>query len=324
MKLKALLCCITFLVMLTSACSSNIAYFIESSKSFPYDHIVETHRIKELGFQKDSYCSRSSGICISYLYAKPIEAKKLRYSIELEAEGSDSIVELEIHRNSLDSMHTGTVILLHGFNMSKELMIHSALYFRFLGYDVVIPDLLGHGESGGEKKYGVGDSVAINELLDELIKKKSINDGNIFLLGNSMGGLAAAYVNASREDISGLILQAPMLPFDQAANNYIKAGYPLLSRFISTSQIREGALTALDNANISVDKTQIKPILYNTKIPVLLFSSPADSVAPYRYYKDLAKDNISVIPVPDRNHPSMAVIGNAEHEMLINWFNDNR
>ncbi|MDP5209651.1 alpha/beta hydrolase [Microbulbifer sp. 2205BS26-8] len=305
--------------MLISSCSSGVAFFLEKSESFPYEQIITDVKIEELGFNKNQFCSNSEGVCISYFFAPPITSKKLGYSIEVDSGNRTNHVELAVQRGSLANTYSGTIVLLHGFRVSKEFMINSALYFRFLGYEVVVPDLLGHGESGGTKKYGVGDSGVVSNLIDDLISKQTISGEKLYLLGSSMGALTAARVSSNRDDIRGLILQAPMPPFDTAVYNYSKANYPLLGNLISEEQFRKGALLALENANIQLKDTRIEPLLVASDTPVLLFSSPADLVSPYDNFKALNDHTIKVIALADRNHASMAVIGETEHQVLQTW-----
>jgi len=306
-----------------SACSSKIASYIEKSRSFPHDHIITGEQISQWDFSKSDYCLAQSNQCISYFHAAPLTNKRISYSIEIESEKSESAVNLQLSRDNLKKDFSGTVILLHGFLVSKEFMLSSALYFRFLGFDVVIPDLLGHGESDGTKGYGVVDSEIISNLIDDVAYKNSIKKKNIYLLGNSMGALTAARISSSRQDISGLILQAPMVKFDQAAYNYAKSGFPLLSKIISESNIREGAALALARANIKIDDTKIKPLLISSQTPILIFASSSDSVAPHTEYQDITDRNIKLVILNDRSHPSMVAIGQDEHKVLSEWLAHN-
>ncbi|WP_444902568.1 alpha/beta hydrolase [Microbulbifer sp. SSSA007] len=235
-----------------------------------------------------------NNLCVNYFHATALINKKINYSIEVESYKSESTVNLKLNRNALESSFSGTVILLHGFRASKEFILSSALYFRFLGFDVVIPDLLGHGESGGKKAFGVGDSEIVNALVDNLIQKSIIKKDNLYLLGHSMGALTTARISASRQDISGLIPE---------------------------KNFREGATRALEKANIYLDDTRIKALLISSNSSTLLFLSSSDPIAPYSEFKDLTDSNINLVLLRERNHPSMEVIGKNEYELLVNWLN---
>ncbi|WP_444894621.1 alpha/beta hydrolase [Microbulbifer sp. JMSA004] len=301
------------------ACSKRIATLIERSKSFPFTETITPEEVSDLDFKKDQFCTKNRENCVSYYYASPLPKNRLSYSVTFDAHDQESTVNLNISREQLKNKYKGTIILFHGFRASKEFMLHSALYFRFLGFKVIIPDLLGHGESNNIKKYGVGDSKIINQLINNLIKKGEIEDKNLYLLGNSMGALTALYISTLRSDITGIILLAPMLPFDQAFYNYARLNHPILSRIIPDKDIRRGANLALERSDIEPSETNILPLLNASKIPVLLISSSTDRIAPYSNYMALDQSNIELIESPNRNHPSMATIGEIEHRAIINW-----
>ncbi|MFA0790108.1 alpha/beta hydrolase [Microbulbifer echini] len=305
--------------ILISSCAFNISEYIASSKSLSYNHIISNEQIKSWGFNKNNYCDKQRNLCISYFHAAPLKGGRLKYSIETGSGNQTSQVDFSIDKEKLKNSYSGTIVLLHGFRISKEFMLNSALYFRLLGFQVVIPDLLGHGESEGHKEYGVGDSEVINRLMDDLIHKDIIESKPIYLLGNSMGSLTAARITQSRQDICGLILQAPMLKFDQAVYNYAKENFPLLSKALSEEEIRKGALIALEGVNIGLLETQIEPLLTKSSVPVLLFASNTDSISPYDHFRTLNQDHIEVVLLKDRNHPGMAVIGEIEHSALQDW-----
>ncbi|MFA0813900.1 alpha/beta hydrolase [Microbulbifer epialgicus] len=305
--------------LIIASCSQKISSLISTSESFPHEDTITVEEIKNLEFKKSNYCQEETDICICYYYGKPLEDEEIQYSSEFNIRGIESIVNLKLTRDSLEKKHSGTVILIHGFRASKEFMLNSALYFRFLGFEVVVPDLLGHGESSEGKKYGVDDSKFINGLIDNLISKGIITDKNIYLVGNSMGGLTAARISSLREDIRGIILLAPILSFDKAMYNYFKATHPLLSKIIPQKDIYKGASLALEEADIKLDDTHIKPLLTASNTPILIFSSTADLIAPHKDFEDLNRENIKVVALKGRNHPSMSLIGINEHEVLSRW-----
>jgi hypothetical protein len=48
---------------------------------------------------------------------------------------------MQLTREHLPTSLHGTVLFLHGLRTSKEFMVFNALYFRFLGFRVIVPDL---------------------------------------------------------------------------------------------------------------------------------------------------------------------------------------
>ncbi|MFA0812694.1 alpha/beta hydrolase [Microbulbifer epialgicus] len=315
---------LTSICLLISACSQRIASYIEKSEDHSFDKEITTKEIKELGYEKNKFFPTKENNCISYYYGPPLTDNKLQYSVKFGESDRENIVKINLEKESLGRRYFGTVILLHGYRTSKEFMLNSALYFRFLGFQVIVPDLLGHGDSGGSKKYGVADSKYINYLIDDLTEEGVIANGNIYIVGNSMGALTASYISTLRTDISGIILLAPMPPFDEAVYNYAKRDHPLLSKIIPEKDFRKGAILALKKAKISLNDTKILPIIKSSKTPVLLILSDSDQISPYASFEQLRNDNIKLIKIHDRYHPSMNTIGEVEHEAIIRWLNTSK
>ena len=283
MHIKKLFVFFGLLVFLClTGCSTLIATYISGQQSFSYEHIAGRDELIRLGFQTSNYCLKENQTCMSYLTAEPLTDKlKLDYEVTIDTSTEEETIQLHLTRKNT-GLYRGEVILIHGFRMTKEFMINSALYFRFLGFTVLIPDLLGHGESGGEIGFGVNDS----QILDNLIGHLSGNtEYSILVVSNSMGAVAAAHLAKRNKRVSGLILQAPMTRFDSASVNYINSYSPFMASFVSDEIIRESAVDALNNADVLLSQTDIKPILTSLKIPTLILTSVDDTVAPYAYYE---------------------------------------
>ena len=89
-------------------------------------------------------------------------------------------------------------IVVHGYGGSGKLMSDRAKYFYEMGYNVLIPDLRGHGKSEGEY-IGMGwkDRLDIISWINFIIKDNS--NAKIILHGTSMG--AATVLMASGENL---------------------------------------------------------------------------------------------------------------------------
>jgi pimeloyl-ACP methyl ester carboxylesterase len=301
-----------------SGCASLVAEYIQGAASFGYEHVVSDADITSLGFERGRFCPPGGEFCVGYLAGKAIGGERLRYETELGSGASSTSVVLDLSRESVPVGLHGTVVLLHGYRASKEFMLNTALYFRFLGFEVLVPDLLGHGESGGEKGYGVRDRYVI----DEFISAIHASGEPLLLLGNSMGALTAVYVSEMRPDVSGVILQAPMLTFDEAVLRYTKANHPYLATLLGDRAIVSGALRALQEAKLEVGDTDINGPISRAQVPVLLFASPQDPIAPYEKFTHLKSSGVVVKALTDRNHPSMVVVGNESGASIIEWLGD--
>ena len=108
-----------------------------------------------------------------------------------------------------DSIAKGTVILFHGLSGNKGFVQQEASEFRFLGYNIMIVDLRGHGNSSGNTTtLGFKESEEVKLAYDYVEKK---GEKNIFLWGLSMG---AVIITKAFNDYNirpaGVILEMPI------------------------------------------------------------------------------------------------------------------
>lgn len=108
-----------------------------------------------------------------------------------------------------DTVAKGTVILFHGLSINKSFILSEAAAFRFQGYNVLMVDLRGHGNSDGNTtSIGFYETEEV-KLAYDYIKEKG--EKNIFLWGMSLG--AVVIIKAfSDYDLkpSGVILEMPI------------------------------------------------------------------------------------------------------------------
>src|SRR5690625_1454891 len=97
-----------------------------------------------------------------------------------------------------DSDDQRAVILAHGFrNTGEDMGKLTRLYYN-RGFDILIPDARGHGESEGDYiGYGWHDRLDIVDWIDLLMEEYDAEE--IILHGNSMG--AATVLMTSGEDL---------------------------------------------------------------------------------------------------------------------------
>jgi alpha-beta hydrolase superfamily lysophospholipase len=131
------------------------------------------------------------------------EATRQKYTT-IEIQSTELLSAWSIKQKSSN----GTVILFHGYAGEKSSLLTRAEVFRQLGYNTVLVDFMGSGESGG-------NSTSIGYIEGEQVRDcyKAImvsGEKNVFLFGTSMG--AAAILKAVDEygiKPSGIILECP-------------------------------------------------------------------------------------------------------------------
>ncbi|MCP4077517.1 MAG: alpha/beta hydrolase [Gammaproteobacteria bacterium] len=304
------------LILFASGCSNLVTKYISSQQSYGYENIASDAELSKQGYIKSEYCSKTYKNCISYLIAKPLNDKHLlRYDVAIDVNQKTEKTYLKLTRAEVQNDFNGTIVVIHGFKASKEFMANTAAYFRFLGFNVIVPDLPGHGDSSGEISFGIKDAKIINELLNSSVDLAY----PLYVLGNSMGAVAATYLAKENDYVSGIILQAPMTIFDNATVNYSLNHSSIITRLFSEKAIRQGAIKALDKADVFVEQTDIKPILSSLDTPVMILASTSDQVAPFDYFKSLSTENVSVFKIDNRSHPGMNIIGNKENLHIQEW-----
>lgn len=127
------------------------------------------------------------------------EVSKTKYSI-VESESTDvyamSDDGLKLHSYSIHQDSNTWVIVVHGYTSQGNEMSWAAQSFYDQGYNVLVPDLRGHGKSDGDY-IGMGwdDRKDIITWINELVSQDP--DCEIILFGISMG--AATVMNVSGE-----------------------------------------------------------------------------------------------------------------------------
>ncbi|ASJ75972.1 alpha/beta fold hydrolase [Granulosicoccus antarcticus] len=108
-----------------------------------------------------------------------------------------------------------TLLLQHGAGMDRTVWVLLARYFARHGFNVVTPDLPGHGASGGEALSSIDAQASfIWRLLDHLQAEHGLPDTPVILGGHSMGSLVVAEAAGQRADkVEHLLL--------------VGAGYPM-------------------------------------------------------------------------------------------------
>jgi uncharacterized protein len=205
-----------------------------------------------------------------------------------------------------DSVAKGTVIILHGLTINKGSMLDEAYEFRYWGYNVLLIDFRGHGNSeGNTTTIGVRETEEVKLAYDFVVKKK---ERNIFLFGVSMGAVVAAKAISDYElQLSGVILETPF----QSLQTHLKGrarilGFPQQPfAFLTTFWI--GAEHGFNGYSHKTTR-----YVKNIKCPVLLqWGALDESVS--RSETDAVYDAI-----PD-GHKKLVIYENAQHESFLRY-----
>lgn len=137
-----------------------------------------------------------------------------------------------------------TVVLVHGFSISRRGWVLQRRALREAGYRVVTYDHRGHGRSGvGDPEHARVSQLGrdLRRVLDEVVP-----EGPIVLVGHSMGGMAMMSLGETSPDLIGERVVAAVFVATSAGGEgkLISLGYgALVGRLITT--YGPGALTRL-------------------------------------------------------------------------------
>jgi len=110
----------------------------------------------------------------------------------------------------IPSENRAAIILLHGFGSNRLEMKSRADILARHGYGVLLYDLRGHGESGGDTRaFGWQDIEDVKTALEFLSEREDVDPNRIGLLGFSIGGQIAIRAAAELKEIRAIIADDP-------------------------------------------------------------------------------------------------------------------
>jgi len=132
-----------------------------------------------------------------------------------------------------------TLVLLHGAGLNRTVWVLLGRYFARRGFNVIIPDLPGHGASEGEALNTIEDYADwVNSLVDALSKDSALSDKSIAYAGHSMGSLVMLEAAArNSEHVNRLVLLGSAAPMSVgeallgAAKNNDHAAIDMINMF---------------------------------------------------------------------------------------------
>ena len=193
-----------------------------------------------------------------------------------------SFDDLTLHSYYVDQGSDVTVLLVHGYRSEGSSVIHPIKRFYKEGYNLLIPDLRGHGKSDGDYiGMGLDDRKDIMMWIDYLIER---NHNTIILYGISMGG--ATLLNLSAEKLP---LQVKCIISDCAYSSIIE----LLKYHLDLNDMKNKIALNLASYMTYIragyhieDVVPLSKVKYS-KIPILFIHGEKDEFIPVSMAYDL-------------------------------------
>lgn len=209
------------------------------------------------------------------------------------------------------------VILVHGIGGNKEQMMNKADLLAQQGYDAILFDGRGHGESQGEHiTYGFYEKEDIKRIVDFI---KEENDSiPIGIWGNSMGGAIALQALEADERINFGIVESTFRSLDEVVFEYGKR----MAKGVMIKQISDYALKrAAEEANF--DPTVVQPIESAKEIEQAVLIAHGDSDKRISVdnaqdlFDSLKTEKKELVIVPRAGHLNMMEVGGEGFKSLV-------
>lgn len=198
----------------------------------------------------------------------------------------------------------GCFLLVHGWGSNKSNMLRYVDPLLASGFDVIIMDVLGHGQSDNiQKQVSIESFVqSITSTIDYVSETPDINSNTIYVLGHSMGGIASSIVYATDSRINALITDSMPTSLKSISKSmaekvtipYIPFGWLFVSWFL----IRGGVFLKARR------EWCLEKILKNQQSPALAIHSILDKKVLISNVDVLLNDSnfIQVIKVETKGH----------------------
>ncbi len=262
--------------------------------------------------------------------------------MKIQVQGKDSYAYTAGH--PLDPAQP-TSVFIHGGEQDHSAWALQSRYFAYHGYNVLVPDLPGHGRSAGP---ALGSIAALADWIVSLLDAAGVDNARI--AGHSMGSLVALEF-AAREParvvkLALLGTAAPMLvaaPLLDAARLNDHAALDMVNVWSHGSRAHIGGNAApgmwMLGMNMRLMERQARDVLYadfkacndyahgaaaalRVNCPVLIIAGSGDQMTPPRANQDLVKafPHARSVLLDGAGHALMAEQPDAVLDALIGFF----
>ncbi|HHV39262.1 MAG TPA: prolyl oligopeptidase family serine peptidase [Tepidimicrobium sp.] len=247
---------------------------------------------------------------------------------------SDHVIEEKIYINKIPAILFRpvkgqglypTIIFYHGWSSNKENQRFRAFILATLGYQVIIPDAINHGERGpidyesteNMERY-FWDTIFSNideskEIIEGLACKWGADSNRIGVVGNSMGGFTAAGVFTHNSNIRVLVVFNGSCGWEYS-NEYFKKTFKIkVDRGLKSIEDKVKKLDPMNNLDILKNR------------PILMLHGDNDNMVSIESQR-LFYEKIKPL-YRDKNKIQLIEYSNLDHfvttnmmEECINWF----
>jgi pimeloyl-ACP methyl ester carboxylesterase len=221
----------------------------------------------------------------------------------------------------------GTVVLLHGFLMGKESMMHWAVFFAQQGYRAVLVDLRGHGESGGGWiTFGAVEANDLVKVMDE-IERRGLAPSGVGVLGSSYGAVMALHWAARDSRVKSVVAMQPFSDPEKAVVEFAH-GFPEIKKLVgglSDATFAAALRRAPPLAGFKWEEASVMESIKRLRVPVLFYHGTRDtwvSPAHSQTLVSVAPSGSRLVMVAEDDHPSLGVRLDPIAMDVADWFQE--
>jgi pimeloyl-ACP methyl ester carboxylesterase len=219
----------------------------------------------------------------------------------------------------------GTIVLLHGFLTSKEMMLHWAVFFAQQGYRAVLVDLRGHGASSGEWiTYGTVEAADLVQVMDDL-DRRGLAPGGVRVLGVSYGAVMGMHWAARDPRVKTVVALQPFSEPRRAVVEFAR-GFPdarKLTARLSDATFAVALERAAELADVRWDELNVVEAVKRLRIPVRLYHGGRDTWIPPGHSEALAAAapvGSELVVFPEDDHLTLSMRLDPLALDVIGWF----
>jgi len=174
----------------------------------------------------------------------------------------------------------GTIVLLHGVLVTKEYMVHWAVYLAQQGYRTVLVDLRGHGRSSGNWiTFGAVERTDLKQVLDEL-RRRGLAGGPVGVLGISYGAAVAIDWAAIDPRVGSVVALEPFSDPRRAIIEFSRGYAPDQVKGVTDAQFAAAEARAARLAGFTWADADVLRAAGKLRVPVLFFHGGGDTWLP--------------------------------------------
>ncbi|MCE5326551.1 MAG: alpha/beta fold hydrolase [Planctomycetaceae bacterium] len=195
-----------------------------------------------------------------------------------------------------------TVVLLHPMVMSKSWFLSLGERLARSGYDVVLPDLRAHGDSGGQYiTWGALERTDIKVVMDTLSGEGLVGQ-TVYVVGASLGGCVAIQYAAIDPRCRGVLAMAPPAGIEAVAH--------MLAPLSTQEELDSSITQAGSLGGFAPDEASALRAAASLTCPLIIVHGALDMVVPIsqsREIFDAAKCPKKFITLPWADHTTVQV-----------------